>query len=105
MTGLAIIAIILLLMRTRLKSCALILALLSVSALVGLLGINTVHLVGDSYDITGSLPQLALPQLSLIPQLLLPAIRVGLIGLIQAAGISQTLNFIKTGESYSQIIT
>ena len=91
LTGLATIAAILLLVRTRLKNYALVLALLGVSALVGLVGLSSVHLVGDSYEITGSLPSLALPRLALVPQLLLPAISVGLIGLIQAAGVSQSI--------------
>ena len=47
--------------------------------------------MGDSYEITGSLPRLALPSLALVPKLLLPAISIGLIGLIQAAGVSQSI--------------
>jgi SulP family sulfate permease len=91
LTGLVTIALIFLLIRTRLKNFALILALLAASAAVGLLGIESVHQVGDSYDITGALPSLALPSLALVPQLLLPAISIGLIGLIQAAGVSQSI--------------
>jgi SulP family sulfate permease len=90
-TGVATIALIILLVRTRLKNYALILALLATSAAVGLLGIESIHQVGDSYDITGALPGLALPSLALAPQLLLPAIAIGLIGLIQAAGVSQSI--------------
>jgi SulP family sulfate permease len=90
-TGLVTIALIFLMIRTRLKNYALILALLGASAAVGLLGIESIHQVGDSHDITGALPSLALPSLALVPQLLLPAIAIGLIGLIQAAGVSQSI--------------
>ena len=91
LTGLATIVTILLLVKTRLKNFALILALLGVSVIVGVLGVDSVHLVGDSYDIAGALPRLAMPSLDLVPKLLLPAISVGLIGLIQAAGVSQSI--------------
>jgi SulP family sulfate permease len=69
----------------------LILALLLTSVAVSLLGLESVHLVGDSYDISGALPSFALPTLSLIPKLLLPAIAIALIGLIQGAGVSQNI--------------
>ena len=91
LTGVATIALILLLIRTRLKPYSLILALLLTSGVVALLGVESVHLVGDSYDISGALPRLALPALSLVPKLLLPAISIALIGLIQAAGVSQNI--------------
>ncbi len=91
LTGVATIGAILLLVRTKLKNYALILALLGVSAVVGLLNVSSVHLVGDSYEISGALPRIAMPSLALVPQLLLPAVSVGLIGLIQAAGVSQSI--------------
>ena len=91
LTGVATFAIILLLVRTRLRPYSLILALLLTSGAVSLLGIESVHLVGDSYDISGALPRLALPALSLVPKLLLPAIAIALIGLIQGAGVSQNI--------------
>jgi len=62
-----------------------------ISSKVSLLGMDSVHLVGDSYEISGALPRLGLPALSLIPKLLLPAMAVALIGLIQAAGVSQNI--------------
>jgi SulP family sulfate permease len=91
LTGVATFAIILLLVRTRLRPYSLILALLLTSGAVSLLGLESVHLVGDSYDISGALPRLALPALSLVPKLLLPAIAIALIGLIQGAGVSQNI--------------
>ncbi|MEZ4582453.1 MAG: SulP family inorganic anion transporter [Caldilineaceae bacterium] len=90
-TGLVTMAAILLLVRTKLKNYALILALLVVSGAVGLLGISSVHLVGDSYEITAAFPRPALPDLALIPHLLLPAVALSLIGLIQGAGVSQSI--------------
>ena len=89
--GVLTIALILLLIRTKLKNYALIIALLLASAAVLLLGVESVHLVGDSFDISGAFPSFALPDLSLIPQLLFPAIAIALIGLIQAAGVSQNI--------------
>jgi SulP family sulfate permease len=87
--GLVTIGIIFLLARTRFKNFGLIIALLVASAAVSLLGLESVNLVGDSYEISGAFPLPALPSLALVPQLLLPAIAIGLIGLIQAAGVSQ----------------
>jgi SulP family sulfate permease len=91
LTGAATLALILILLRTRLRPYSLILALLLTSAAVSVLGLDSVHLVGDSYDISGALPRLALPALSLVPKLLLPAIAIALIGLIQGAGVSQNI--------------
>lgn len=89
--GVLTIVLILLLVRTKLKNYALIIALLLASAAVPLLGLESVHLVGDSFEISGALPRFALPDLALIPKLLLPALAVALIGLIQAAGVSQNI--------------
>jgi len=89
--GVFTIVIILLLVRTKLKNYALIIALLLASVVVPVLGLDTVHLVGDSFSINGAFPRFALPNLTMIPKLLLPALAVALIGLIQAAGVSQNI--------------
>jgi len=89
--GLGTIGLILLLSRTRLKNYSLAIAVLASSIVVIYLNMNTVTLVGDSNEITASLPTPALPDLSLVRKLLLPAISIGILGLIQAAGISQTI--------------
>jgi SulP family sulfate permease len=47
-----------------------------------------VTLVGDSTDIPGSVPSLNLPDLTLIPKLVLPAAAIAIIALVQAAGVS-----------------
>lgn len=89
LTGLSTMVIIFLLARTRLKNYGLIIALLGVSAIVSLAGLTSIQLVGDRYNIAATLPSLTLPSLAAVPSLLLPAIALGLIGLIQAAGVSQ----------------
>jgi SulP family sulfate permease len=91
LTGVVTIALILLLVRTRLRPYSLILALVLTSVAVSVLGLESVHLVRDSYEISGELPHFALPTLSLVPKLLLPAIAIALIGLIQGAGVSQNI--------------
>ncbi len=87
-------ALIIALEKTKLRNFALIIALLVASALVPLLGAD-VHLVRDSFEIKGSFPLPALSDLlagvTLIPKLLLPALAIALIGLIQGAGISQSI--------------
>jgi SulP family sulfate permease len=57
---------------------------------VALLDLDSVALVGDTNQILGSIPLPALPDLSMVRSLLLPAVAIGLLGLIQGAGISQT---------------
>ena len=90
-TGVATIGVIVLLGRTRLRNYALAIALLLASAAVLFLNLDSVALVGDSYRITAAIPTPALPSLSMVGKLLMPAIAVGLLGLIQAAGISQNV--------------
>ncbi|MEA3440903.1 MAG: SulP family inorganic anion transporter [Chloroflexota bacterium] len=91
LTGLGTIALILLLGRTRLKNYSLAVGVLVSSVAVALLSLDTVALVGDTNEIIGSFPLPALPDLSLVRSLLLPAVSIGMLGLIQAAGISQTI--------------
>ena len=66
-------------------------ALLLASVAVLLLGLDSVELVGDSFQISASFPTPTLPTLSMVRGLIMPAIAIGLLGLIQAAGISQTI--------------
>ena len=89
--GLATIGIVLLLSRTRLKNYALAIAMLLASIGVLVIGLDSVALVGDSFQIEGTIPTPTLPTLSMVGALLLPAVAVGLLGLIQASGISQTI--------------
>ncbi len=87
-----------LLLRTRLRKFAFIIAIAAATLLLTILTLpalptaasfGTVQTVGDIATIPRSLPQLALPQLTLIFSMLLPAFSVALIGLIQGAGVSQ----------------
>ena len=50
---------------------------------------GAVPTVGDISPIPRELPQLALPQLSLVLSLWLPALSIAIIGLVQGAGVSQ----------------
>lgn len=84
--GLLTILIIIVLDRTRLKSFSMLIALIFGALLVNLIPLESVSLVGD---IPEGLPLPMLPDLSLIPELLLSAIAIGIIGLVQAAGVSQ----------------
>jgi SulP family sulfate permease len=91
LTGLATIGVIILVSRTRLSNYALAIALLLTSLAVLVLGLDSVELVGDSFQISATFPTPTLPSLSLVKSLVMPAIAIGLLGLIQAAGISQTI--------------
>jgi len=90
-TGLATIGIIILLERTKLKNFSLAVALLAASIAVLALNLGTVTLVGDSFHISAAFPTPTLPSLSMVRTLIMPAIAIGLLGLIQAAGISQSI--------------
>jgi sulfate permease, SulP family len=86
--GLLTIFLIVVLAGTRLRAFSLIIAMLAASIAVAVLGWD-VHLVGDSYAITGQFPLPALPDFSAIPVLLIPAFALALVGVIQGAGVSQ----------------
>ncbi|HEY9643048.1 MAG TPA: SulP family inorganic anion transporter [Coleofasciculaceae cyanobacterium] len=89
--GLGAIALILLLSRTPLKQFNLVLALLMITALTSLWQPPSVQLVKDIAPVPRSLPLPILPDLALLPQVLLGAISVGLVGLIQGAGVGKTI--------------
>jgi sulfate permease, SulP family len=87
--GFLTFVLIIVLERTRLNPVAMLVALVIATALVPLAGWDSVTLVGDTASIPRSLPLPTLPDLTLAPQLILPAIAIGIIGLVQAAGVSQ----------------
>ena len=66
-----------------------LLAVLTIPALSSAPNFAVVPTVGDIASIPRSLPQFAIPQLSLFLSLLLPAFSVAIIGLVQGAGVSQ----------------
>ncbi|HJS18033.1 MAG TPA: SulP family inorganic anion transporter [Anaerolineales bacterium] len=91
--GLLTILLVYVLGSTRLTRFSLVLALLIASAAAILLNrflTADVKQVGDIADVTRSLPSLVIPDRQLILQLIFPAIAIGIIGLVQGAGISQT---------------
>jgi SulP family sulfate permease len=92
------LALIVVLLRTRLQKFAFIIAigLMTVALAVltrvasnTMLSWDSVALVGDIATIPRSLPPLAFPPPSLMLSMLLPALSVAIIGLIQGAGVSQ----------------
>jgi SulP family sulfate permease len=92
------LALIVLLLRTRWRKFAFIiaigiattlLALLSVPALGTARSWETVRTVGEIASIPRTLPQLALPTPALLLTMLLPALSMAIIGLTQGAGVSQ----------------
>lgn len=70
-------------------AATLMLALLTLPPMPTAADFAGVPTVGDVASIPRMLPQLALPDLSLVPALLLPAFSVAVIGLVQGAGVSQ----------------
>jgi len=90
--GLIALALMVLLERTPVAKFAMILALLGATAAVILLGWqNTVANIGDVAQIPQSLPRPQLPDLSLAPGLILPAVSLAIIGLVQASGVSKSV--------------
>jgi sulfate permease, SulP family len=91
--GLLTIALIYWLGSTRLSKFSLILSLLVASGLALILNevfATNIKLVGNVADIPRALPKPVLPDLSLIGKLIVPAISIGIIGIVQGAGVSQT---------------
>lgn len=91
--GLLTIALIYGLAKTRISKFSLIFALVISSGLALLLNYffaADIKLVRDISEVPRSLPSLVLPSPSLIRALIVPAIAVGIIGLVQGAGVSQT---------------
>jgi sulfate permease, SulP family len=70
-----------------LKSFAILLALVVVTAVVAIAHIS-VETVGDIASISNSLPPVTIPNFAVMPQLLVGGVAVALVALAQAAGIS-----------------
>jgi SulP family sulfate permease len=85
--GVATIILILLLERTKLGPLGLVVAIIVTSAAVPILGWEVATL-NDIADIPGSLPLPMLPDISLVPVLIVPALSLAFVGLVQGAGIS-----------------
>jgi len=89
LVGLITVAVILLANRTRLRKISAILGLGAATAFVAICGLDDVELIADVADLPSRLPQFAIPKLSLIPALLIPALSVAIVGLVQGAAVSQ----------------
>ena len=88
--GLATIALIVLLGRTRLGSMGLVIAVIATSAAAYVGGWEQVATLGDLGIALDSLPSFELPQLRAVPALIIPAVSLAFVGLVQGAGISAT---------------
>jgi SulP family sulfate permease len=92
--GLSTIAAIFAFQMTKYRPFALILALAGVTLLGQLFALfphgDDARLVRDIADIPRSLPRPMLPDLLMLPLLLVPAFGIALIGLIQGAGVGQS---------------
>jgi SulP family sulfate permease len=89
--GLLTITVIVFLSRTRFERYSFVIALLVTTILAFLPVFDSVTLVGDTTDIPRGLPMPNIPDLSLIPAMLLPALTIAIIALVQAAGVSQSI--------------
>ena len=89
--GLVTLVLILLFNRTRFSKFSMVIGMIGASALVQILNLTSVELIQDIAEIPKGFPTPALPGLSLILGLIGPAMAVGLIGLIQAAGVSKSV--------------
>jgi len=88
--GLATIALIVLLGRTRLGALGLVVAVIATSAAVSVGGWEQVATLNDLGVTIDSLPSFELPRLWSIPTLIIPAVSLAFVGLVQGAGISAT---------------
>jgi len=90
--GVALVTLLLIvvLKRTRLGALGLVVAIVAGSGLAALLaGLGyPVALVGDVATVGGGLPLPTLPDLGLIPELLIPAIAIAFVAMVQGAGIA-----------------
>ena len=86
--GIATIVLIIVLERTRLKALGLVVAIFVASAVPLVLGLDSVATLSDIGVIPSSLPRPELPELALVPALLVPALSLGFVGLVQGASIS-----------------
>ena len=87
--GLGTLALIVGLSFTRLGKFCFLAGIAGATAGVSLLARGGVPVVADIARVSGALPSLALPQLTYLPELLLGALSVAIVGMMQGAGVSQ----------------
>jgi len=88
--GIVTILLIIALEKTRLGPLGMVVAIVITSGVVVVLGAEVCQL-RDITDVPGTLPLPVLPDLSLIPVLIVPAIALAFVGLVQGAGISGSM--------------
>ncbi len=86
--GLATLALIVLLERTRLGALGMVVAVIATSAVAQWADWTSVATLRDLGVAADSLPTPELPLVRLIPSLLVPAVSLAFVGLVQGAGIS-----------------
>jgi SulP family sulfate permease len=86
--GLATMALIVLLERTRIGSMGLVIAVVATSAAVYVGGWSEVATLQGLDIVVNSLPSIELPLLRAVPDLIVPAVSLAFVGLVQGAGIS-----------------
>ncbi len=99
--GLTTVILILVLQKTRLRGLGMVVAIIVASLLPLLFGWDTVPRVDDIAQITKGLPKPALPDLTGLATLILPAFSLTIIGLIQGAGVSQS--FVNPDGTYPDV--
>lgn len=97
--GVGTIALIVLLERTRLGPLGMVVAVIIGSGIAFF--VDGVAVLNDIADIPSSLPLPVLPDLSLVPALLIPGLSLAFVGLVQGAGISA--NFPNPDGSYPDV--
>lgn len=88
--GAVTIVLIVALEKTRLGSLGMVVAIILTSGIVVLAGSDVAQLQ-DITEVPGSLPLPVLPDLRLIPVLIVPAVALAFVGLVQGAGISASM--------------
>ncbi len=88
--GAVTIGLIIFLEKTRLGPLGMVVAIIVTSAVVVILTWEVAQLRGIT-EVPGSLPWISLPDLSLVPALLVPAFALAFVGLVQGAGISASM--------------
>lgn len=96
LVSLVTLGMIIFLARTRIAQFNMIIALIVASILASIInqatrGVGSVELIGNIAKIPEGFPPPTLPEFSLILPLIAPAMAIGLVGLIQAAGVSKSV--------------
>lgn len=89
--GALTIGIIIALRPTRFKNAGILIALAASTIVVQVAGWESVPLVRDTSLIPSGLPSLVIPNLALVPDLIVPAIALAILALVQSAGLVQAI--------------